>query len=94
MFINKVVKLWLFFRVFYKFTETYRIEQKYWINGAMKVIEDVIEQKEKSFVDTPQEDDVSPNKPRILIDQLLKHRDKLDNEDIRDEALTMITAVS
>lgn len=73
------------------------MEQKYVVNGMLKVVDEVIEEKENRLqLDETSEmiENASSNKPQILIDQLFKHRAKLSMEEIRDEIITMIVAVS
>lgn len=68
-------------------TKWYALEKKHYFNG-MKIAEEVIEQKERNL------QEVDSNEPQIFVDQLYKMRDEFSAEEIRDDIITVIVAVS
>lgn len=90
IFVTKSMKSWYALKFYYIFTKTYKLEQEHVVNGIYKVADKVI--KEKFFNSIPAETS-SSNRTQYLVDQLFKHSDKLDNEEIRDEIITMIISV-
>lgn len=98
---DKMFKIWYKFEPLFKLTESYQIEQKHIVNGALGIVNEVIQEKEKNFVpDIPEPEpslessDGSSKMPLIFIDQLYKKRDVLSTLDIHDEVITFIVTVS
>lgn len=55
--------------------------------------DEVISEKEESFLKSSDAVNVSTNKPQIFIDQLFKQRNVLSPDEIRDEINTIIITV-
>lgn len=76
----------------FRLSKLYQIQKDHVENGACKIADDVIKEKESKFAEMHnKEDDAS--KPQIFIDQLFKMRDVFDTDEIRDEINTLIATV-
>lgn len=91
--ITKLTKFWLHVEAIYRCTRFYALEKRHVWEGMYATADDLIKQKEAEGIkDTKGEE--SKHKPQIFIDQLLKKRDVLTNEEIVHEVNTIIITVS
>lgn len=91
--VTKLFKFWLHFKPLLWLSELHALEQKHMVNGAHKMLAEVIRDKKESFA-TDKMRETSRNSPRTLIDHLFHHRDELSYEEIGDELYTIVGAVS
>lgn len=96
-----MLSVWCHIDNIYKYTETYKNEQKYIINGAFTIADQILDEKIKllnqngtNVNDTEMDDNFEFKTPQIFIDQLLKLRKVLNMEEIKDEINTFIGAVN
>lgn len=96
IFAAKILKFWLRWEPLFKLTEMYQKQVKHIENGMFRIADEVIEEKERAFRETPEQEipiDGSSKLPHIFIDQLYKKRDVLSEKDIHDEIITIIVTV-
>lgn len=94
-----MVKLWCQIECIYKYTKTYKDEQKHVINGIFTIADQILEEKTKLLdlkidaQDSELDENFEFKTPQIFIDQLLKLRKILRMDEIKDEINTFIGAV-
>lgn len=69
------------------------IHKKHVMNGIFRVADEIISEKNKSLAKSSIESS-DPDQPEIFIDQLFKKREVFLLDEMRDEILTIIAAVS
>lgn len=90
--ITKLSKFWLHVDAIYKCTKFYALEKKHVWEGMYATADELIKQKDAEGLDAAESDEAM-HKPQIFIDQLLKKREVLTNEEIVHEVNTIIVTV-
>lgn len=89
--ITRLSKFWLHSDLIYKCTRFYALEKKHVWGGMYGTADELIKQKDAAGFDANEaEKEESTHKPQIFIDQLLKKRETLTNDDIVHEVNTII----
>lgn len=70
------------------------MQQDHVVNGVRKISDTVLRSRKLFFEENPRvTNEEEGDKPQILIDQLLKNKDELSDDEINDEINTIILAV-
>lgn len=91
--ITRLSKVWLHFDAIYKWTKFYALEKKHVWDGMYGTADELIRQKDAAGFNANEMEEKSTHKPQIFIDQLLKKREMLTNDDIVHEVNTIIVTV-
>lgn len=96
---KKALNVFYHFEPLYRLSKLYKLEQKHFRNGMLKIADEVLDEQEKlrsklSSQSSDIYDDGHSKRPKNFIDTLLDAKDRLDEDDMKDEINSTIAAVS
>lgn len=93
---SKMVNILYQFKPIYRFTKNYKLERKHIYNGVLKIADEICKEKQNNLLGEDQEivysDDDGSSKN--FISALLNPKNRLSDQEIKDEINTLIAAVT
>lgn len=97
---TKMLNIFYHFPSIYRFTNLYQQEKKYWLDGVLKVGDEILEEKQKlRNNETTEEEnccdgDGYEKKQKNFLKNLLNSKNNFSKQELKDEINTLIAAVS